>query len=96
MIYSISPKLYEEIATKWTEVLADRFYFSGSFEVCFEQVTCRLVCSALVYHTREEYPEGIRNNLSKVVPVWWEFHTEGEEGEMLNDFSFSELLRYLY
>ena len=27
--------------------------------------------------------------------VWWEFHTVGDEGECLNDFSFAEMTRYL-
>ena len=26
-----------------------------------------------------------------LVPVWWEFHTVGSDGEALNDFSFSEV-----
>ena len=35
--------------------------------------------------------EGDRDVIADLVPVWWEFHTTGDGGEVLNDFSFSDL-----
>ena len=34
---------------------------------------------------------GDRDAIADLVPVWWEFHTVGSDGEALNDFSFSEV-----
>lgn len=39
-------------------------------------------------------PEGESEVLSDMVPVWWEFRTVTEEGEVINDFSFGELRKY--
>ena len=38
---------------------------------------------------------GYVGGVKDVVPVWWEFHTEAEDGEMLNDFSFNELRKII-
>ena len=43
----------------------------------------------------ERLPEGDRDAIADLGPVWWEFHTAGDGGEVLNDFSFSELRTYL-
>lgn len=39
--------------------------------------------------------EGDAEPVSDLVPVWWEFHTFSAEGEMLNDFDFSEMKRFV-
>ena len=44
-----------------------------------------------LYRRRERLPEGDRDAIADLVPVWWEFHTVGSDGEALNDFSFSEV-----
>ena len=45
----------------------------------------------IVYRRRERLPEGDRDAIADLVPVWWEFHTAVNGGEVLNDFSFSEV-----
>ena len=37
----------------------------------------------------------MRSLFPDLVPVWWEFHTFSAEGEMLNDFDFSEMKRFV-
>ncbi len=93
-MYNISPALYNEVAEHLTERMGRNGYFSGSLEFASNDVECRLVLSAVVYRRRESMPEGEREVISDVVPVWWEFHTVTEEGEVMNDFSFGELRKY--
>ncbi|MDO4757864.1 MAG: hypothetical protein Q4A18_01220 [Rikenellaceae bacterium] len=91
MIYSVSSQLYEEVQERISEAIGERSYFSGALSFDFEEVACRLVVSCFVYRKRVTMPEGAAAAICDLVPVWWEFHTCGEEGEMLNDFSFEEL-----
>ncbi len=90
-MYLISSELYDLAA----ELLADRIdrseYFSGSVEFEYGDVECRLTASLIIYSRPERLPEGVRDTIFDVVPVWWEFHTSVDGCEMLNDFSFSEI-----
>lgn len=95
MIFSVSSQLYEEVLARLTDKIDARNYFSGSLSFDFEGVDCRLVVSCFVYRRQVVMPEGVRGAISDLVPVWWEFHTIDDEGERLNDFSFSELRRLL-
>ena len=90
-MYSVSTELYEEVAVRLAEAIGGGSYFSGSLTFEWEGIECRLTASVIVYRRRESYPEGDRDAITDLVPVWWEFHTTGSEGEMLNDFTFSEL-----
>ncbi len=93
-MYNISSALYNEVAVRLTERIGRNGYFSGSLAFESADVECRLVLSAVVYHDREVMPEGETHTISDLVPVWWEFHTVTEEGEIINDFSFGELRKY--
>lgn len=95
MMYSVSTELYEEVASRLRDAIGGGSYFSGSLTFEWEGIECRLTASVIVYRRRVSYPEGDRDELTDLVPVWWEFHTTGPEGEFPNDFSFSEL-RALY
>lgn len=95
MLYSVSPDLYRETAGRLAEAIGSEGYFSGSLSFPFDGLDCRLTTSVIVYRGRVSCPEGEANAIRDLVPVWWEFHTVGEEGERLNDFSFSELRRWL-
>jgi hypothetical protein len=58
-------------------------------------VEWRLTLTAIIYRRNETLPEGVRRPVSDVVPVWWEFHTVSEQGDVPNDFSFAEFKPYL-
>lgn len=91
MIFTISSQLYEEVQARLIEAIGARSYYSGALSWESEGVACRLVVSCFVYRRRETMPEGAFDAIYDLVPVWWEFHTADEQGEQLNDFSFSEL-----
>ena len=95
MIYSVSTELYLEVAARLAEAIGGGSYFSGSLSFAFGDTECRLTASVIVYRRGERRPEGDGDVIADLVPVWWEFHTAGDGGEVLNDFSFSELRAYL-
>lgn len=91
MIYTVSLALYLEALERLLDAIGPRGYFSGSVDFRFEGVGCRLTASVIVARRRVRLPEGERDAVADLVPVWWEFHTVAEEGELLNDFSFAAL-----
>jgi hypothetical protein len=54
-----------------------------------------MLFSGVLYRKRLYLPEGECDAIDDIVPVWWEFHTFNQQGEILNDFSFTELRNYL-
>ena len=94
-MYEVSDQLYLEVADRLRSRFGDGDYFSGRLSLDYEGVMCSLLLSAIIYRRRERCDEGERLLIADVVPVWWEFHTVGEQGEVLNDFSFNVLRQYL-
>ena len=94
-MYSVLPELYHEAAARLADAIDGENYFSGSLAFGFGGMQCRLTTSVIVYRTRLSQPEGDAEPVSDLVPVWWEFHTFSAEGEMLNDFDFSEMKRFV-
>lgn len=92
---NITERQYREIAKKIIEEIVGRNYFSGSFEFEWEEYSARMLTTLIIYYTQVSRPEGEATIISDVIPVWWELHTMGEEGEVLNDFSFNELRNYI-
>ena len=95
MSYSVSPELYQEVAARLADAVDGENYFSGSLAFRFGDTDCRLTASVIVCRRRESLPEGDVDAVADLVPVWWEFHTADGEGEVANDFSFSEMKAYL-
>ncbi len=95
MIYTVSSALYLEVLDRLVDAVGPRGYFSGSLDFVFDGVECRLTVSLIVCRRREVLPEGERDVVADLVPVWWEFHTVAPEGEVLNDFSFNVLRDYV-
>lgn len=95
-MYEVSSKLYFELSQRLIEALSADDYYSDSIEFEFDDVTCRLLVSAVIYSQSECLPEGREIRfISDIIPVWWEFHTFTEDGEVINDFSFNELRNYI-
>ena len=94
-MYDIPNQLYLEVADRLIARFGTSDYFSGTLSLDYEGVMCSLLLSAIIYRRCERCDEGERLLIADVVPVWWEFHTVGEQGEVLNDFSFNVLRQYL-
>jgi hypothetical protein len=91
----ITSQIYEEIACNLRATIGEVNYFNGKVEINNEEFYATLTLSAIVYHRNEELPEGNVSRIANIVPVWWEFSTVQECGEVLNDFSFAELKPYV-
>lgn len=94
-MYCVSPELYREAAFRLCDAVDGGNYYSGSVCFRFEAVDCRLTASLIVYRRPLSLPEGEEHPIRDVIPVWWEFHTTGQTGEVPNDFSFGRLKEYL-
>ena len=94
-MYTVLPELYHRLSEELVDRIGGRGYFSGSIELEYGDVTCRLVLSAVIYFSEQEDVQGYERVLSEVVPVWWEFHTYAPSEEVINDFSFGDLHQYI-
>lgn len=90
-MYSVLPELYYEAAARLTDAIGGQNYYSGSLVFPFGDIECRFTASIIIYREKLSMPEGDFAPISDLVPVWWEFHTTAADGEVLNDFDFSEL-----
>lgn len=96
MYFSVTSELYHQTAVRLVDVIGGSDYFSGSIAFAYGDVDCRLTTSVIVYRREEQAPdEGVAQPIVDCIPVWWEFHTVGPDGEMINDFSFSELKSWI-
>ena len=91
-MYTISHQLYHEVSERLLGAIGSKSYFSGAVTFTHGDVDCRLICTLFIERTRNQECEGHRATISKIIPVWWEFHTTTGSEELLNDFSFKELL----
>ena len=91
MSYSVPSELYRKVALRLSEAIGSGGYFSGTLAFAWGEAECRLTASVIVYRQRISAPDGQADVISRLVPVWWEFHTVRSDGEALNDFSFSEV-----
>lgn len=92
----IDRQTYMAVASKLVEAVGESGFFSGSVSVDTPEFYSTLTVSVIVYSEAVGTPEGVCERISDMVPVWWEFTTVlPEAGEILNDFSFGELRRFI-
>ena len=89
-MYETTPSVYLKIAELLLAKIGTRDFFSGSVTLHDGDVECRLICTLVV--SRERH---IPYCVVELLPVWWEFRTSTENGELINDFSFSEMISYI-
>jgi hypothetical protein len=89
-MYETTPSVYLKIAELLLAKIGTRDFFSGNVTLHDGDVECRLICTLVV--SRERH---IPYCVVELLPVWWEFRTSTENGELSNDFSFSEMMRYI-
>ena len=90
-MYTISHQLYLEISERLISAIGSREFYSGSVSCVCGDVDCKLTCTLIVSHTTNDDTEQKATKISKIVPIWWEFHTVIGSQEIINDFSLSEL-----
>lgn len=91
----INDTIYEGIARALVSAIGSGDYFNGSVEYVSDELCATLTATLVIYRRREVYPEGAVDEIADIVPVWWEFSTVQECGEVCNDFSFGEMKKFL-
>ena len=86
-MYETTPTIYFKIAELLLEKIGMRDFFSGSVSLADGDVECRLVCTLVV-----DREKGNPRQVVALLPVWWEFETVVDGNEVLNDFSWREML----
>ncbi len=86
---------YRRMSADLLDLIGERNYFKGSVSINTDKWDGWLNCVLIIYRDRISYPEGDSDEIVDIIPVWWEFHTIEEDGEVLNDFRFDELKRYI-
>lgn len=91
-MYEFSDDVYLEVAERLMQAIGRKEFFSGAVTYYDDEVCCRLKISAVVYRTKGGGAEPQRSVEARVVPVWWEMTTTIGNEELLNDFSFREMM----
>ena len=87
--------MYLDILARLTEKIGLSNYFSDSIHFSVSDLDCRLTAAIIVYRNDISYPEGTNDEITDLIPVWWEFHTMKNGNELPNNFQFSTLKKYL-
>ncbi len=90
---TIYPTLYERLGTLLLDEVDSKEYYSGDILFEDDQFDYTFNSTLLLRYAEHDYPEGITTELVDIQPIWWEFHSVGEDGEVLNDFDFTLLKR---
>lgn len=100
-MYRITESMYESVARELRQALeaaevVRSSKYSGSVEVVENGIAVTFTATLIVYREKRLYPEGVFEEISDIVPVWWECTTEDDEGLLImNDFRFDEFKKYL-
>ncbi len=88
---TINPTVYQQLGELLVECIGSMSYLSE--DIFFEDSDYDYHFSAtlIIRFVDELYPEGELSEIVEIIPVWWEFSSVGEEGEVLNDFDFNIL-----
>jgi hypothetical protein len=90
-MYTISSKLYLEVFESLMVQIGQREFFSGRVDLTYGDTFCSLICTVVVHRGKAQEGSSLQP-VDRIVPVWWEFHTTEGGEEILNDFSFREML----
>lgn len=90
-MYSILHEVYDELAERLRGQIGERSYYAGCIDYVSGDVNIEFRVTLILYRREEQFPEGVFNLITDVVPVWWECHTFLGAVELLNDFDFTEI-----
>ena len=85
----ITRNIYEEVLRKLVVEIGESNYISTrTITGSFDDVNYKFVITAVIY--RDDF-----KNISEIIPVWWDFQTELDGVEKMNDFLFSEMCKLI-
>lgn len=89
---------YSRIAEKLLEAIGNSEFYNGSIEWESDGYSCVFIATLIIYREPLRDPDDptqSETRITDIVPVWWEFHTYGQNREITNDFSWTELKKYI-
>lgn len=85
----ITKNIYEEVLRKLVVGIGESNYISTrTITGSFDDVEYKFIITAVIY--RDDF-----KNISEIIPVWWDFRTEIDGVEKMNDFLFSEMCKLI-
>lgn len=86
---TITDAIYRRVAQELYEAIGEGEFFNGRVEYAAaeEGFHAELTATLIIYRTA--------GRIKEVVPVWWEFHLTEPKGEVMTDFSWSELVDFM-
>lgn len=82
---NITQEFYKDLYKRlMIDIGESNYYSSKTLSGTTDDFDYTLVISAVIY--RDDF-----GSITEIVPVWWEFHTEIDGVEKMNDFFFSEI-----
>lgn len=91
----IDSEIYLAVANRIEQRIEGVDFFSGSIELDFPQFDSTFTATLIIYRQLDTDLMPPAMVVVDIVPVWWEFDTSRDGIEILNDFSFSQLKRYM-
>lgn len=85
---TITETTYSKLAELLLEKIEDENFFNGTVEYDTDEFYSALKCTLIICRNED-------NRIMSVLPVWWEYVMNLEDGEQLNDFSWQDFDKYL-
>lgn len=92
----ISDKIYKVLANELVDKIDGKDYFDTFIEIEDDGIFYDLTASGYVFWRDISNPEGMTDEISDIVPTWWELHTGNDDcDEILNDGDFKKIKEYI-
>lgn len=92
----ISDKIYEALANELIAKIDGKDYFDTFIEIEDDGIYYDLKASGYVFWRDISNPEGMTDEISDIIPTWWELHTFDKDGnEIRNNGQFSEIREHI-
>ncbi len=85
----INETIYKQIAALLLAEIGEKDYFNGTIEYDTEEFYSSLTCTLIICRDPES------SEILSILPIWWDYDIALCDGVQLNDFSWTELDRYL-
>lgn len=85
---TVNDNIYRGIADSLLARIGDENFFNGTVEYDTDEFYSALKCTLIICRNED-------GEILSVLPVWWEYTMNFEDGEHWNDFSWQEFDRFL-
>ena len=84
----ITPEIYAEVYGRLLKAIDDKLFYNGKIEYDTDDFYSTLDVTVII--DRDLYT----NQIIDITPVWWEYHLNTRDEEVLTDFKWSEMITY--